>query len=173
MVMLERVLNAAQREAFNYFSGAVSRGLGVNAAIRSYQDIGGAIRRSSALDLYRIITGQEKAADYFKSLTRNAIPDVRNIPIVRWSIKGNYYYNMRLDCFNTVTGDTFTKNVTVSSDSLMNRGQMEEEALKSLDPAAYDNQIGVSAIMPTKIGRRSPTALAEPEEDEIGRFGYD
>jgi hypothetical protein len=173
MVMLERILTAAQREAFNYFQGAVSRGLGVNAAIRSYQDIGGAIRRSSALDLYRIITGQEKAADYFKSLTRNAIPDIRNIPIVRWTIKGNYYYNMQLSCTNVETGTKFTKNITVSSDYLMSRQDMEDESIAAFYGDRETTNVEVNASMPVRIGRRSPTALAESEEEEIGRFGYD
>jgi hypothetical protein len=172
MVMLSRVLNAAQREAFNYFQGSVSRGIGVNATLAAYKDIGGAIRRSSALDLYRMITGQEKAADYFSHLKREAIPDVRNIPIVRWAIKGNYYYNMELSCTNTTTGNTFTRNLTVSSDYLMRRSDMEDEAISAFYGDREETKVEVNGIKPVRIGRRSPTPLSEPEEDEIGRFGY-
>lgn len=171
-MMFETLLNAAQREAFNYFQGAVSRGLSANAIIKSYMDIGGQIRRSAALDLVRVITGQEKAADYFSHLKRDAIPDPRNIPIVRWAIKGNYYYNIEMVCFNNVTGDTFTKNVTVSSDFLMSRSQMEEEALKSFYGDREETQVSVNSMKPVRIGKKARTPMLPAPEEEIGRFGY-
>ena len=166
MVMALARLNSAQRAAYSFMQGAVSRGLGANAALREYQAIGGAIRRTAGLDLYRYVAGIKSAGFSIAHTRKDYFPDVTWMPESLTEIRRQYSFNVRLDLRNSVTGETFEKNITVSSDRNMRISDIETEAKNVFySPESGREGTNVEILQTTVVeGRKRGTTYRSWEE---------
>jgi len=121
-------LNSAQRQAYTFFQGGVTRGWSANETLRRYADIQGSIRRSAGLDLFRYISGTEKAGQVISHIRKDYYPALTSIPYSRTDIRKNYSYNVRLDLYSEESGERFSKNITVTSDKNMRIKDIESAA---------------------------------------------
>lgn len=155
--MVLRSLSSSQSAAWNYAQGAFSRGLSANSALAAYRELGGSIRRSAFLDVFRQLRGEIDAGYHIRSVRKTQYPSEERIPEALTEIRRQYSFNVRLDMRNSVTNESFTRNITVTSDSLLTVGEIEEEAVNALWEGREGSQVeieGTAVVSARKAGAR-------------------
>jgi len=166
MLPLIAKLNSAQRAAYSFFTGAVARNLGMNETIRQWSKIGPGIRKTAGLDLYRYIAGTVKSGSDIQATRKDFYPDINRMPESRTNIRREYSYNVRLDMRNTVSGERFSKNMTVSSDRNMRIRDIESEAQSAFyDPESGREDTNVEILQTTIIDNRKRASMYAKGEE--------
>ncbi len=118
--------------------GAVARNLSGNAAIRVFRAAGEAIRRVDALDVLRTIRGILSKGSNVKFLKLDARFDPSRLPHKETVTRRNFGFNVRVNSFDPTTGEVLKEFVTVSTDSVLTRREIEDFA----EAAATDTSYG-------------------------------
>lgn len=145
-------LSKAAGSAYTYARAAYSRGMSANAALSTFQDLGGAIRRADFLGIYRELRGVTEAAYHVRNIRKDYLPDPERLPHAITNIRRDYSFNTRLDIRDGETGEMITRNITVTSDRLMSVSDIEAEAEDAYndDPAYGDNEIVSITVVEAK-----------------------
>ena len=138
--------------AYPYAKAAFSRGLSANAALAAYGELGGAIRRTDFLGIYRELRGVSEAAYHVRNIRKDYLPDPDRLPHAITQIRKDYSFNVRLDIRDAESGEPISRNITVTSDRLMSVSDIESEALEAYesDPVYVDNEVKTLTVVEAK-----------------------
>ena len=166
MVMLLLKLNKAQRSVYSYVQGQVARGIGRTVSYNTLVKIGKGIRKTDYLSVHRYVEGIKDAGFSIASTRKQYFPDVARMPESLTEIRRNFSFNVRLDLRNTVTGETFEKNITVTSDRNMRISAIENEAVTTFySPESGREETNVEVLGTTIVeGRKRAAFYKESEE---------
>ena len=120
---------------------AVRENLSANRAIAAFKAAGDVIRRSDALATMRVARNIEtigKNLSTLKSTTRIRIFELAEAAT---KIRRNFGYTVRTTVIDHVDGETFTRFVTVSSDTLLTPAEINEFASKAAADSAYGEEL--------------------------------
>jgi len=117
--------------------------MSANAALSAYKGLGGQIRRTDFLNLYREARGVTESAYHVRNIRKDYMPDPERLTHAITNIRRDYSFNVRLDIKDSESGDLITRNITVTSDRLMSVNDIEAEAESAYfdDPAYGDNEV--------------------------------
>lgn len=144
-------LTRAARLALPFIERGVREGLSSRAIERAIRDGGlSAPRRQVLLDTMRALKGVEDAGKALKFLRQDARPDPSRLPEALTTIRRQYSFTVEVRGTLISTGEDFVQHVTVTSDSLLTRAEMEEAAVEAVDQGQERYGIKVSSALPIK-----------------------
>jgi hypothetical protein len=128
--------------------------------------IGKGIRKTDYLSVHRYVEGIKDAAFTISSMRKDYFPDLARMPRSLTDIRRELSFNVRLDLRNTITGETFEKNITVSTDRNMRRCDIESEARDTFySPESGREETNVEVLGTTIVeGRKRASLYKESEE---------
>lgn len=135
----ESVVKAA-RTALPTIRGAVARGVSGTVIERTLQRVGINVTQPT---LTRVVTAERRrreAGAALQFLGRNRVPNPTRLPLSLTPIARQYAFLVELRGTSAATGEAVSKWITISTDSLMSRQELEDRAaeLFEQDPEAYD-----------------------------------
>jgi len=148
-------LPKSARLAYPFVKRAVSEGLSANAALKAWRESGGAIRRQTFLDLYRTVKGVEQAGARLRNLPLHSRPNPDRLPPAVHPILRRYSFEVRLRGVDSYTGETVERYITVSSNDLLTRREIELKAEEAVErfPENYPFILESALLVG---GKRSP-----------------
>ena len=150
--MVLGALSSSAGSAYTYAKAAFSRGLSANAALSTFKELGGAVRRTEFLGIYRELRGITEAAYHVRNIRKDFMPDPDRLPHAITNIRRDYSFNVRLDIRDANTGEIIQRNITVTSDRNMSVYDIEGEAESAYfnDDAYGDNEIQAMTVVEAK-----------------------
>jgi len=135
----------------SFLRGAVSRGMSADSIIRTARELDlPTYRRSEMLSDIRVLQGAEELGDRMKYVNRDAtISDSLYAPTGKGVFR-NYLTFVKLSGVDSATGEAVERVVGVSHDTLLTRGEIEEEAESMVEETSPT--IEIESMMP--IGGR-------------------
>jgi hypothetical protein len=121
-------LSAAARASYPFIQRGVREGLSANAIQKSLSANDIHLRRTTILDLVRRERELVSAGSSLKFLNRNARPDPRRLPEALTSLRRQYSFTVEVRGTSLSNGESRVQNVTVVSDRLLTRGEIEDVA---------------------------------------------
>ena len=145
-------LSKSAGSAYTYAKAAFGRGLSANAALSTFKELGGSVRRTDFLNIYRELRGVTEAAYHVRNIRKDFMPDPDRLPHAITNIRRDYSFNVRLNIRDGESGERFTRNITVTSDRNMTLNDIEAEAESAYydDPAYGDNEIESYTLVEAK-----------------------
>ena len=133
------ILSVDARTALPYIESLTAQGIGANEVLRQVTAAGFKIQRSLGLQAVRMAKGIELSRDYLSSLKLNVQPNPARFPTALTEIRRNYSYSVRITGFDTYTGQTGSRYVTVSTNSVLTKQQALDmaEGILLADPTTY------------------------------------
>lgn len=148
---LLETLSAAARFAYPFISRGVREGLSANAIGRALTAQGAGIRRADLLTLYRRESEIWTHGQNLRYLNLTAKPNVGNLPEALTTIRRQYSYVVELRGRSLSDGSSVIRNVTVSTDKLLTRGEAEEIATLYAEEGRKEYGIDVDRVLLTSV----------------------
>lgn len=128
-------LTKAQSLAYDFAQGAFSRGLSANKALISWGELGGAIRRTDFLELYRYVGGITEAGYKVQSVRHGYFPDYAGLPDSMTFTRKKYSFDVRVGLTGEVDehGELIGSYVTVATDEKLRIQGVLDSALDFID----------------------------------------
>lgn len=144
-------LTRAARIAMPFIERGVREGLS-SRAIESAIRAGGLSvpRRQVLLDVMRGLKGIEDSGKSLKFLRQGARPDPSRMPEALTRIRRQFSYTVEVRGTHVSTGSPFVQHVTVTSDSLLTRAEMEEAAAEAVDSSKDRYGMEIESAVPIK-----------------------
>lgn len=127
--------------------GGVRQGLSANRMIEAFRAGGGAIRRSTALEVIRRVRGVSEQSSQLRFLRRNLTPDPRRLPEALTALKRAFSFNVRLRGILADTGEEITRYVTVALDRPTSRATIEQTAFEFAQPEPEQYGVMVTEVL--------------------------
>jgi hypothetical protein len=128
-------LSAIARQAFPFIVRGVREGLSSNAIGRLLSESGFGIRRQTLLDLVRAQKGVQTAGAALRFLRQNAIPNPNRLPEALTTIRRAFSFTVEVRGRSLETDERVTQHVTVTTDRLLTRREIEELAGEAVERA--------------------------------------
>lgn len=122
-------ISAAARRALPIIERGVREGLSgtaINNIIREAYGTG--IRRQTMFDIIREISGIERASQQLRFVNPTKRPNFNRLPTALTKIRRKYSFVVQITGELLSTGESIIQNITVSTDSLLTRGEIESQA---------------------------------------------
>lgn len=122
-------LSAAARQALPIIQSGVSKGLSsrtINAVIKTA--FGKGIRRQTLLDIMRAETGMERAGALLRFVLPRNRPNILRLPPALTRIRRQFSFVIQVTGQIIDTGESILQNITVSTDTILTRGELERLA---------------------------------------------
>jgi len=124
---LDRLTGAA-RFSYPFIQRGVREGLSANAIQKALQANDIHLRRTTVLDLVRRERELVSAGSSLKFLNLGSRPDPRRLPEALTAIRRRYSFTVEVRGTLLSNGESRTQNITVVSDRLLTRGEIEATA---------------------------------------------
>lgn len=144
-------LTAAARFAYPFIARGVREGLSANAIGKALQAQGAGIRRSELLKLVRRETEIWTHGQNLRYLNLTAKPNEANLPEALTTIRRRYSYVVELRGQSMSDGSSVVRNVTVSTDKLLTRGEAEDIASLYAEDGPQQYGLEVSSVLLTSV----------------------
>lgn len=126
-------LTASARAAYPFIQRGVREGLSSRALERVIRAAGLAIRRQDLLTAMRLESGVQTQGSELRFLNQDHRPNPARLPIALTKIRRQYSFIVEVSGVNVSTGELTRRNVTVTSDSLLTRREIEAAAVDAVD----------------------------------------
>lgn len=147
--------SASIRRALPLIQAGVSRGLSSTALQRSLSRTGFGVRRTDLLDAMRSIRGEERAGSALRSIRRDRKPDPLRLPIAKTSIRRNFSFDVKVTGFDSNTGERFDRFITIATDDLMTRQEIEDKATEVIEDDQENYPMDIDTIVIQRGRRRA------------------
>lgn len=94
------------------------------------------IRRTTLLEMIRVIGGVEAQAAHLRNIRPELRPDPARLPEAVTKLRRRYSFEIEVRGSLLDTGERFTRFVTVSSDSVLSRATLESMAWEMVEDAS-------------------------------------
>jgi hypothetical protein len=137
------LLTAGARRALPFISSLALGDLTSNEILRRVADAGLAVRRQEGLDLIRQLRGITSASSYVKSIRNNFLPDISRLSKSIGRLPTNFYYNVRVEGIDSLTGENIISYHTVATDELLTKNQVYDQvvSVETADEEKYPIEI--------------------------------
>lgn len=144
-------LTRAARLAMPFIERGVREGLS-SRAIETAIRAGGfaAPRRTVLLEVMRAMRGVEESGKALRFLRQGARPDPARLPEALTTIRRAYSFTLEVRGTHISTGAPLVQHVTVTSDTLLTRAEMEAAAAEAVDQGNERYGIEVESVLPIK-----------------------
>lgn len=126
-------LSAAARLAYPAIVGGVRRGLSANSIGTILRNTGIGIRRSTLLDIVARSRLVFQYGGRLRALPKNRRPNIFSIPEALTKTTRQYAFTLEVKGTAADTGQATSQFITLATDSLMTREQMEALAMEVAD----------------------------------------
>lgn len=148
-------LSRAARRALPFIEAAVARGVSSTALQSDLAAAGMGVRRQDLLQAMRVTRGQDATANRLQNIRRNLLPDPRRIPLAQTDIRRNFSFTVRVDGTDPFTGERISKDITISSDTVLSRDDIAELVEDSIDLSNESTAIEPEDIIIVSAKRRA------------------
>jgi hypothetical protein len=132
-IPLLSTLSVAARTALPFIERGVREGLAsraINAVLKS--EFGKGLRRQVLLDVMRAVSGVQSAGAQLKFLGLDKIPNPARIPAALTTIRREFSYKIEVRGVSSMTGQSMTRFVQVTSSRNLTRREMQDAALDAI-----------------------------------------
>jgi len=136
-------LNKRARAAYPFIRRGVKEGMSANSIQNALIASGMGIARSSLLKIVRAERDAKTESSKLKFLGMDRRPDPRKLPLARTIITRKYAFIVKFFVFNEATLEDEEQYITVSTDNLLTRSQIENTAITAFtdSPERYPNKL--------------------------------
>jgi hypothetical protein len=137
------LLTAGARRALPFISSLALGDFTSNEILRRVADAGLGVRRQEGLDLIRQLRGITSASSYVKAIRNNFLPDISRLPKSIGRLPTNFYYNVRVEGIDPLTGENIISYHTVATDELLTKNQVYDQvvSVETADEEKYPIEI--------------------------------
>ena len=118
-------LSKTARAAYPIIQRGVREGLSANRLAEVLKSQGLGLRRESLLDIVRAERGVVESSDRLRFLNQNARPNPAHLKEALTKTRRNYTFTVELRGTNKLTGASMIQHVTVATDRLLTRSEIE------------------------------------------------
>lgn len=136
-----QLATAAMRRFWPVAVRAVRENLSANRAIAAFKKAGDAIRRTDALATMRVARNIETLGKHLSSLKPNTRIRIFELAEAATKIRRNFGYTVKTTVIDHIGDETFTRFVTVSSDTLLTPKEINEFASKVAEDSSYGEEL--------------------------------
>lgn len=126
-------LSRTARTAFPIIQRGVREGLSANAIQDVLSGRGLGIRRQTLLDLVRLERGVQETINVLRFIHPGSRPNPDRLPEALTKIRRSFSFNVEVRARRLDTGEPFSQFVTVSTDRLLTRQQIEAQAIRAVE----------------------------------------
>lgn len=148
-------LSASARRALPFIERSVRTGMSSTALQSALAARGMGVRRTDLLDAIRHVRGVERRTNALASVRRDRKPDPSRIAIARTNIRRNFSFTVRVRGFDMVSGDLTERFVTITSDSVLSRQELEDAARAMLEEGVSNYPMDIKSVTLQKAVRRA------------------
>lgn len=135
---LLKTLSARARLASPFIRRGVRQGLSFNQIRSVLREEGLGLTVSELSPIVKSERALRLHGENLRYLPFNARPDPRKLPVSITSMRRRYAYNVEVYGYSAKTGETMARYITVSTDTLLTRGEAEDAAAESI-LSEFDN----------------------------------
>ena len=154
-------LNPLQRSAWPHVVSGVAAGLSANRIGEALRLGGLGINRGVLLELVRAAKGIEAAAVQLRNIRLDRRPDPSRLPEAAHSILRNYSFRVQVTGTDTATGQPIRRHITISTDTVLTRGQLEDLAAEIVESG--NERYGVEVESTLLVGGVRQPQLTEAQ----------
>lgn len=143
-------LTGAARFSYPFIQRGVREGLSANAIQKALAANDVHLRRSTILDLVRKERELVSAGSSLKFLNQNSRPDPRRLPEALTAIRRQYSFTVEVRGTSLSSGESRVQNITVVSDRLMTRGEIEDTATGFAEDGGERYGMEVDSVLLTR-----------------------
>lgn len=126
-------LSARARRASPIIRRAVREGISSRALTGILQKAGLGLRRQTLLDIMRLVEGEIAIGPVLSALGVNRLPNPLRLPPALTKIRRAFSFTVRVRGLDADTGATIERFVTIATDTVLTRGELEELAADAID----------------------------------------
>lgn len=104
------------------------------------------VRRTDLLTALRFVRGVERRSNALASVRRDRKPDPARISISRTNIRRNFSFVVRVRGFDMVSGETVERFVTIVSDTVLSRDELEQAARDMLEEGVSNYPMDIETV---------------------------
>lgn len=113
------------------------------------------VRRTDLLDAIRHVRGVERRTNALASVRRDRKPDPTRIAIARTNIRRSFSFVLRARGFDMVSGELTERFVTIASDKVLSRQELEDAARDMFEEGTSNYPMDIQNITLQKALRRA------------------
>lgn len=140
-------LSLRARRASPIIRRGVREGVSSRQLTQILQKAGLGIRRQTLLDIMRLVEGEAAIAPVLSALGINRRPNPLRLPPAITKIRRAFSFTVRVSGLDTDTGGALEQFVTVTSDTLLTRGEIEALAEQAIERDLDRYKISLSASL--------------------------
>jgi hypothetical protein len=157
LLMVMKGISEKGKAVYNFLKSGVAKGLSSNAIITSLRDAGAATyARTDMLRDLRVIRGVSDDFKGLKFIRRDTLISERHYKTTRKVMDTRYKSVVMVEGVSKITGDEVERFITVSHNTLLQRGEIENAALIALDkadsPTRWERMFPVEAYVTALVG---------------------
>lgn len=130
-------LSPRERTAYPFIRQGVREGLSSRQILSVLQEhLGSGLRRQRLLDLMRLENIEQTTGATLRYLNRDAYPNPQRLPDALSKIRRNYSFDIEVRGTLLDTDEPYSRYVTVTTDALLTRGDLEAAAMEAVEVEA-------------------------------------
>ncbi len=152
-------LSKSARTAYSFIKRGIKEGLSGRAIGQVLKDAGTGIRNQTLFEMIREIKGVEQKGSQLKFLPLNKRPNPERLPRSLTPIRNNYGFEVLIEGHQNTTGLRESRFITIGSDTLLTRGEIETLAFDAISENADIYSMNVEKITLTGGFRKGDFGL--------------
>ena len=140
-------LSPRARRASPLIRRGVREGVSSRQMTRILQKAGLGIRRQTLLDIMRLMEGEAAIGPVLSALGINRLPNPMRLPPALTKIRRAFSFTVRVRGLDVESGISSERFVTVTTDTLLTRGELEALAQEAIETDLNRYQLTVSAAL--------------------------
>ena len=155
MASLTLSLSASARRALPFIERSVRTGVSSTALQSALSARGMGVRRTDLLDAIRHVRGVERRSNALASVRKDRKPDPTRIAIARTNIRRSFSFVVRVRGFDMVSGELTERFVTITSDKVLSRQEIEDAAQDMFEEGVSNYPMDIQNVTLQKALRRA------------------
>lgn len=148
-------LSPSAKRALPFIERSVRTGVSVSALQTALSGQGMGVRRTELLAAVRFVRGVEIKTNAIRSIRRDRKPDPARIAIARTNIRRQFSFTVRVTGFRDVDGERVERFITLSTDTLLTRAELEAEAASVIEAERGNYPFEIETLTLDKALRRA------------------
>jgi len=141
-------LSKTGRKALPLIEAGVSQGLPSRTISQMIKEtFGKSIRRSTLLGVMRELGNIKTASETLKFMGKQSTPNPNRLPKALTTIRRKYSFVVKVQGYLTDTNESFTQRITIATDSLMTRAELEARAMAVIESSGEIYKMAVESAL--------------------------
>lgn len=148
-------LSASAKRALPFIERSVRTGVSSTALQSALAARGMGVRRTDLLDAIRHVRGVSRRTNALASVRRDRRPDPMRIAIARTNIRRKFSFTLRIRGSADGTGERIERFITISTDKVLSRQELEETAAGVVDAERSNYPFEIDTVTLVTAVRRA------------------